>query len=137
MKRVFSLLVVVFLLVGGAVGCASMADLPPEVRAEIWLNEIEGWLQTVEVLIAGYGESTEPNYVFEQIVFTYKVVRPQILSTIKNMALRWDLTEAQEGEVAQAELRMRDIDVFLVRNAESGGAAAGQAQAGWWKRLRR
>lgn len=124
MKRAFSLVLVVVLMAAMAGGCASMGDLPPEVKTEIWLNEIEGWLGTVEVLIAGYDGSAEPNYVFEKIAFAYKVLKPQILSTMRNLALIRDLTEAQEAALAQIEVRVRDIDVFLVRNGEGGGEAA-------------
>lgn len=136
MKRALSL-VVIGLVVALAGGCASLGDLPPEVRAEIWLNEIEGWLGTVEVLVAEYDGSTEPNYVFEKVMFAYKVLKPKILSTIKNLALRRDLTDAQETALAQAEGRVRDIDVFLVRNDSGGVVATQRADVGWWKRLRR
>ena len=124
MKLAFSLMLVVVLMAAMAGGCASMGDLPPEVRTEIWLNETEGWLETVEVLIAGYDGSAEPNYVFEKIVFAYSVLKPQIVSTIRNLALIRDLTEAQEAALAQIEVRVRDIDVVLARNAEGGGEAA-------------
>lgn len=137
MKRGLSV-VVIGLVAALAGGCASLGDLPAETRAELWLNEIEGWLGSVEVLVAEYGGSTEPDHVFEQVVFAYKVLRPQILSTIRNLALRHDLTDSQEARLAQADQRLRDIDVFLVQN-ESGGAVAKAraADVGWWKRLRR
>lgn len=139
MKRSFLVVVVLLVLAGGCVGgCKSMGDLPAETRAELWLNEIEGWLGTVEVLVEEYGGSGEPDHVFEQVVLAYKVLRPQILSTIRNLAVRHDLTGSQEVKLAQADQRVRDIDVFLVQN-EGGGAVADAraADVGWWARLRR
>lgn len=94
-------------------GCASLANLPPDVRAQIWLNEIDGWVGTIETLIARYDDSGESSEVYAEIVFAYDLLKPKILSTIKNVVLIQELTADQEAQLQVLGAKLEAVDGFI------------------------
>lgn len=89
-------------------GCITGATL--DVKAQIYLNEIDGWLGTIEVLIKEYDESGDSSELFDKIVFAYNIVKPQIVSTLKNIALIKQLTAEQSEQLEDFSERIDAIN---------------------------
>ena len=88
--RTLSIMAVVLLTPVFLVGCQLLKNQPAEIQAQVWLNEIDGWLGTIEQAFAAFTDAEEPSKISENLTAAkqiFAILRPRIEATIKNLAL--------------------------------------------------